>query len=1123
MPTLPHLSPSALNRFLGCEHRTWLDLLDRRGELDAERRPPRMEHLFERGMRHEEDVVDGLVAEGRDVLSLEDPDADPETRAARTLVAMREGREVLHQACLIDDGWVGYPDFLVRVDEPSALGGWSYEVHDAKLGRHPQPRHVFQLLFYTDALERLQGLRPARMHLMLGDGEHPAFHPDDFTAYAAIVREQFAGRLGELAGPDPRPAYPYPVSACQFCHWWHVCEQRRRDDDHLSLVAGLHRGQGLRLEATGVHTVTQLAALPETTVVPRLAASTIGTLRAQAGLQVRSRGLARPLHELLEPAHDRGLGRLPAPSLGDVHFDFEGDPNWGDEGLEYLFGTVYADGGTAVYWPLWATGRAEEKTAFETWVDWITARLEQHPELHVFHYNAYETVALKKLVARHATREHEVDELLRRKVFVDLYGIARQAIRAGTEGYGLKALEPVFGYERDAELRGAIGSLRRWQAWLDDRDQAHLDGIALYNEDDCHSTRALYAWLLARRPEAEAQFGIELASLAPEAPTPPSAKLQQYLDDLEAARGRLLPGLPDDESDDDEPQRAIRTAFDLLGYHRREAKPVMWALFARRERTLEQLRDEDAEAIAGLQVIATEDLGKSWQWTLSFPQQEFKLSEGSVDEPLAERGATIVSLDEASRTVVVKRGKAKGDDAPIALGPGWPIEAEAQVKALFRFAGRIAGEGLDRPEAGLDLLLRRAPRLAAGTPALADGPFDLERLRAQVRGLDRSVLVIQGPPGTGKTWTGARLALDLIRRGVRVGVTATSHKAINTLLAAIDEAADEVGLAFRGWKKKANDADNDYASDRVVSSKAVPSEAADEGGPVLLHAGTAWHWSRGDAGESVDVLFVDEAGQVALADAIAVAQGARSTVLLGDPQQLAHVSQGTHPLGSGASVLGHLLAGADTVRPDRGVFLATSWRMHPSVCRFVSETMYDGRLSSVAGCEVQRLDSPGLSGSGLRLIGVEHEDNRGRSAEEAEVVAAEVARLLDGGSWVDRLGVRHPLTLEDILVVAPYNAQVRCLKAKLPDGARVGTVDRFQGLQAPVVLFSMASSSGDDVARGMSFLFSRNRLNVAISRAQALTVVVCSPRLLGARCSTVEDMQLVNMLCRFAEAAGGEG
>ncbi len=1117
---LPELSPSALNRFLACEHRTYLDLLERRGEPVAERRPPAMELLFERGRRHEDAVVAGLRADGRDVVSLEDEHADRPTRAARTLAAMREGREVIHQACFLRDGWVGFPDFLVRIDEASDLGPWAYEVHDAKLGRHPQPRHVFQLLFYTDELERLQGVRPARMHLMLGNDERPAFAPDDFAAYAGRIREAFGARHEQLAEPEPVPpvAYPYAVSDCDFCPWWHHCAERRRADDHVSLVAGLQRGQGLKLEAAGIHTVAGLAAVAPDVAVPRLPAATLGTLRAQADLQVRSRGRERPLFELLEPGHDRGLGRLPEPSPGDVFFDFEGDQYWGEEGLEYLFGTVVLEAGVPAYRPLWATDREGERRALETWIAWITARLAEHPGLHVFHYNSYEVTALKKLVARHGSCEHELDELLRRKVFVDLYGITRQAVRAGTEGYGLKALEPVFGFRRDAELRGAVGSMRRWQSYQEDGDRGHLDEIAGYNEDDCLSTRALYAWLLERRPEAERQFGIELASPAPEPAREPTARQREVRERTEAARERLHAGLPDDESEDDPEQRARRTALHLLGYHAREAKPAFWALFARRERTLEQLRDEDAEAIAGLEVIGTEDLDRAWRWTLRFPAQDFKLGPGDADEPLAERGARIESVDEAARTLVVRRGKNRGDDPPVALAPGWPYSTREQEDALFRVAGRVIARGLapcGELDAATDLLLRRPPRLRPGTPALRDEPFDLDRLRAQVRGLDDSALVIQGPPGTGKTWTGARLALDLVARGRRVGVTATSHKAINNMLRAMEEAADEAGTTFRGWKKKSGPG-NDHASDRVQCS-AAPDE---EDGPVLVHAATAWHWAREAACSSVDVLFVDEAGQVALADAIAVAQAARSVVLLGDPQQLAHVSQGTHPLGAGASVLEHVLGEHDTVPPDRGVFLARSWRMHPEVAGFVSRAMYDGRLTSAPGCERRRIDSPGLSGSGLRLVEVPHEDNRGRSPEEAEEVAAQVARLLDGGSYVDRDGTRRPLGLRDILVVAPYNAQVRCLTAKLPEGARVGTVDRFQGQEAPVVLFSMATSSGEDVARGMGFLFSRNRLNVAVSRAQALAVVVCSPALLAARCSTVEDMRLVNMLCRFAEEAG---
>ena len=805
-------SPSALNRFLACEHRTYLDVLERRGEMRGLQLPPDMSLLFERGNRHEDSVVARLVAEGHDVAALEDEDATVEERAQRTIAAMRDGRGILHQGCFARDGWLGYPDFLIRIDEPSDLGAWSYEVYDAKLGSHPQPRHIFQLLFYTDELERLQGRRPERMHLMLGDGTAPAFEPDDFAAYAARVRDQFEDRFAELAGLEPALdlAYPYKVSECQFCHWWKVCNDRRRADDHVSLVANLHRGQGLKLEAAGVHTVGGLAGLDEAATIPRLTRATLGTLRAQASIQIRSRPLDRPLYELLGPEAERGLARLPEPSTGDVFFDFEGDPYWGEDGLEYLFGTAYEDDGKWRYWPLWATSRAEEKQALAHWLAWITDRLDDHPDLHVFHFNAYEPTALKTLVARHAMGEYELDELLRRKVLVDLYGISRQAIRAGVESYGLKALEPVIGFERDAELRGAIGSLRRWQAWQDDGDQKHLDGIAGYNEDDCAATRALYRWLRDRRPEAEQQYGIELGSLQPEQPKPPTAKLAAYLAQLEAMRPRLLTGLPDDESEDSEAQRAVRTTFDLLGYHRQEAKPGYWAIFARREKSLAQLRDEDSESLADLQVVDETIEEKRITWRMRFPEQDYKLSPGSLDEPLAERGVELLELDEAARTALVTRTRRKGDDAPLALGPGWPFTTDAQTEALFRFADRVADAGIEpcgRLDAGTDLLLRRPPRLHRGTPPLVDAPMDLDRLKAQVRGLDNSVLMVQGPPGTGKTWTGARLAVDLLGRNLRVGIAATSHKAINNMLAAIDEAADEVRATFRGWKKSGDPED----------------------------------------------------------------------------------------------------------------------------------------------------------------------------------------------------------------------------------------------------------------------------------------------------------------------------
>ncbi len=1102
-------SPSRLNDFLGCEHRTYLDILERRGELARPRDThPDAQLIMERGQRHEAAFLQTLRDEGRDVVAI--PTDGPHTeRAALTREAMRDGREVIHQACFRDGDRVGFPDFLIRLDTPSGLGSFSYEVHDAKLSTHPRPDYVFQLLFYTEQLEQLQGLRPRRMHLILGSGERPPFAPEEFEAYAAQVVAHFEQRRGELAA-GAEPAYPYPVADCEFCPWWKHCRDRRRADDHLCLVAGLNRDQGLKLEAVGVPTVTAVAGLEPTVKVDRLARQTLAGLRQQAALQVASRGLDRPEYELLEPVAARGFGRLPVPSPGDVFFDFEGDQFWGDAGLQYLFGTWTADEG---YWALWAHGEAEEKANLETWIDWITARLHTDPALHVYHYNHYEPTTLKQLAQRHATREHELDELLRREVFVDLYAVVRQSMRIGTESYSLKAIEPAFGFERVGELRSGMGSLRHWQAYNEGGDDAELEAIRVYNANDCRSTLELRDWLGERRREAEAAFDVDIGALQP-LPTyvPPEATQMRRarVAELREALG-------------DEPDHQL--LGELLAYHEREAKPAWWAYFARREMTVEQLRDEDSEAIGDLRLA--DDLTpypdkQSIVTPLRFPAQPFKLGPGSYEDPITGGKSNVVRVDDEG-VVWIKRGKASLDKPwPRTLIPGGAYGTAAQQDALLELAQGVVTGGLGETAAA-DMLLRRPPRLVSGTPPLAGGSVDLGVLRRQVRGLDRTALVIQGPPGTGKTYTGARLATDLIRAGKRVGVIATSHKAITNLLAELDDTADNEGLDFRGRQKPGDDLECAHTgSDRielVTDNQAYPPAEEED---VQLVAGTAWLWASERMRDSVDVLFVDEAGQMSLADALAVSLAANSVVLLGDPQQLAHVSQGTHPDGAGASVLEHLLAGADTIAADRGVFLETTWRMSPDVCAFVSDTMYDGKLEPLAGTRLQRVASPGLAGAGLRMLAVEHDGCRQSSPDEATAIALEVSRLLDGGSYTDRDGVTRALTLEHILVVAPYNAQVRCLRAALPDGARVGTVDKFQGQEAPVVFFSMTSSSGDDVPRGMDFLFSRNRLNVAVSRAQAMAVVVCSPRLLRTRCASVEQMRLVNMLCRFAERAGLE-
>lgn len=1124
------LSPSDLNAFLACEHRTSLDLRRARGELTPEHPVrPDAELVAERGREHERHYLEQLSHSVGGIVQIPD-ELSTEEAAALTVEAMRAGANVVHQAALVGDGWTGYADFLQRVEEPSELGSWSYEAYDAKLAQHPKPYFILQLLYYTEQVARIQGREPARMHLVLGSGEIRSFEPVEFDAYARRVKARLVHTLDRYES-GVEPPYPYPVEHCAWCDWWLRCQRRRRDDDHLSLVAFLTRAQAIRLEEDGVGTVESLGALDAAAHVPGVAAQTLAGLRQQARLQVESRESGEPVRELLPPEAGRGLARLPASSRGDVFFDIEGDPYWGEDGLEYLFGSVTVDGGDPTYMALWAHDQAEELAMFERWVDWVTARLHGHPDLHVYHYNHYEPTAIKKLAARYGTREHEVDELLRRQVFVDLYTVVRQSMRVGEESYSLKRLERFHDFDRDAEVTEAGGSLLAYQEYLDSQEPSKLDAIADYNRDDCLSTLSLRDWLLDQKSEAEGQFGLEIDALtAVEAVESDQRRAREA--ELAGLRERLTLGLTPDEAEWTEEDRARVLAADLLEYHRREAKPEWWAYFERLGKTAGELCDEDAEAIGNLVLaedLPVEEEKQSWIYPLRFPPQQHKIGPGRAIDPEREQQLTVWSVDESAGILRLKRGKQSHDrPLPRAIAPSAPIEQRSQQGVLRELAERVIEDGLTPSgllDAASDMLLRRPPRVAGhplGAP-LQPGGVDLDRLGEQVAALEGSTLFVQGPPGAGKTYTGARVAVSLLRdTDLRIGVAATSHKAIHKLLEEIEEAAAETGLSFRGLKKASDDnPESAFESAHIESS----TDNGDFPPPadIRLLAGTPWLFSRESMRGAVDVLFVDEAGQVALADALAVSAAARSAVLLGDPQQLAHVSQGTHPRGSGGSVLQHLLGDASTVAPDRGVFLDRTWRMHPDVCRFVSDVMYDSRLVPVDGLDRQRIESSGLSGAGVRMLHAEHIGNTQRATEEAELLSREVDALLRDGRFTDSHGIERELTLDDILVVAPYNAQVRCLRSRLPDGARVGTVDKFQGQQAPVVFFSMTSSSGEDVPRGMDFLFSRNRLNVAVSRAQALSVVVCSRQLLWARCNSVDQMRLVNALCRFAEEAERQG
>ena len=637
-----------------------------------------------------------------------------------------------------------------------------------------------------------------------------------------------------------------------------------------------------------------------------------------------------------------------------------------------------------------------------------------------------------------------------------------------------------------------------------------FDAIARYNEDDVRATQALHGWLLDQRPlDVEWREPVlDGYAVDPEMDLLVEQLLVSDLGSMEHLLGQLL------------------------GYWRRELSADVAPKFAKLESDTHELL-EDPDVVAGLSFLELQDQqGKKGDLTnavFSWPDQPLAddLADGSVliaGGPGESDFAQLVGFDRDQHTLTLRWNEKLVDAGyyPRALTHNDWVSPDPKPAVL----GELGRQVLGVPDAAspnpvtIALLERAQPRFLPGTGPV-DGLFrdDVESILGWVDDLDSSFVAIQGPPGTGKTYRGAHIIHALICSGKRVGISAFGHAAIDNLLAAVHSVFEEKGhLGNLCASKKVS---NKSQVGSLAGVKYPGSNAAAANAKYNLVAGTPWFFASPQMNDTpVDVLVIDEAGQLALADAVVSSRSARSMILLGDPQQLAQVSKAVHPDGAGASVLEHVLGAAATIPPTRGVFLAQTWRLHPAICEFISAQFYEGRLHSHTGCAVRNID--GVE-PGLAWIEAHHEGRSTESPEEAVLVSNAILDLL-GREWTHASGEHSVLSASDFMVVAPYNDQVHLVREVLAEDERtaaveVGTVDKFQGREAPVVFFTMATSTGEDMPRGPEFLFSRNRLNVALSRAQFLACVVCNEDLLDSRARTVEDMRLIGTIGAFVESA----
>ncbi|WP_322645529.1 TM0106 family RecB-like putative nuclease [Oerskovia flava] len=1179
-----------------CEYRLLCRLDETLGRVPA--REPGDDAMLDRtaalGERHELAVLADLErqhgpfdpATGRGVVRIEPARrstyAELADAHAHTLAALEAGADVVYQAVLFDGEFSGRADFLVR-------RGAAYTVVDTKLARRAKVPALLQVGAYADQLLAAGVPVAPTVSLVLGAGTWSDHRVADVLPVYRDRRARLTAlTAAHLARTDPAPWDDPDVQACGRCDRCGEQVAARRD---VLLVGGVYETQRERLRGAGITTIDELAAA--TTGPADMPHDRFVQLRRQAALQlgdptddaawahgtVRWADASGPRELAWRIDDPAPVQRLPPPSAGDLFFDFEGDPLWSDDdgtdwGIDYLFGWVErpsTPGADPPFHALWAHDLVAERDALIAFVDHVADRRRTHPDLHVYHYAAYEKTHLLAIAARHGVYEEEVDDLLRDGVLVDLYAVVRQSLHIANKSRSIKKLEPLYmGDElRTGDVTDAAASVVAYAEYCALRDagraaeaDALLRGIADYNRYDCVSTLRLLEWLQGAVQGADRAEPVRETALGPVTPptdadpalpAEPSAGLVLE----EEIRGVI----GEDRARRDDVAQALAMYGAAVGYYRREAKPFWHEHFSRLTMPVDEwLGRRNAFHVERAEVVSDWSVEPGRRNPSRLLELTGRLPEGTdlragaapyllYDPPLPPcaktsadgsrgwlTGASVLAADRRATTVgerdvlrvreQLPGGAEPFDAVPMALtpaaGPGTaPLEAATEGAARSALERWRADGSLPRGAAS-DILRRTPPRLLDGAPlpTVEDGDL-VTAITAALVGLDESYVAVQGPPGTGKTYVGSRVVARLVESGWRVGVVAQSHAVVENMLRAVVAAGVRSELVA---KKRAADGSSDTAVCAELAGPALAAFAAEPGPRVV--GGTAWDF----AGErmppgGLDLLVIDEAGQFALASTVAVARSAQRLLLLGDPQQLPQVSQGTHPEPVDRSALGWLTDGHDVLPADRGYFLPTTWRMHPALAAAVSALSYEDRLHAHPVAAARDLDG---ARPGIHHVPVEHRGNQVRSREEADEVVRQVERFL-GRAWT-AAGVTRPLDEGDVLVVAAYNAQVRAVRQALAAAGhaqvQVGTVDKFQGREAPVVIVTFAASSAGDVPRGMGFLLSRNRVNVAVSRAQWCAVVVRSPALtqyLPHSPRGLEELGAFIGLCERGDRPGAEG
>ena len=1153
-------SPSDLNNFTLCKYHIKNDKLSFKNKLLKRKPIGDLELIIELGLKHEKKHLNLFKNKYKKIKIIND-ELSENKRYQDTLLALKEGFKVIHKAFFIEDTFRGEVDFLIRVETESSLGPYSYEVWDTKIAKNPQSRHVLQITAYSFLLSKVQGLLPKKMYLISGDDQEHSYNVADFTDYFVYMRKIF---LNFIKNIDKEKIYPEKCKHCKICRWYIECEKIWEKDNYLNQISGIRQSQIVRFKKEKIVTAEDLCKVKLSNPnLKKINSKTLSNLKIKACLVQKKRESGESSYKIIETENRRGLYKLPKPNPADVFIDLEGYPFFGKRGFEYLHG-LYLNTGTKMEFKyFWANSldREDEKKNFINLIEYLKKHFEKNPNAYLYHYNEYEKTALRNLSndfnSAYPDGLYFVDKLQRLEKFVDLYRVVEQCMLTSEKDISLKTIEKFYKDDRKANIKSAAESVLLYNQWLASKKENLKQDIINYNRDDCISTYELTEFL--RNEKKKRYSDIPWFSLSADDKTKHQEEKEWETKDKE-----LIKNLEKkkNESNND----FINNLQSIVGFYRRERKPEFWAMYDRKDKEHEDLVD-DTTCIANC--IRTSDppvkVKLSQLFKYKFQKQDYKLREGDTGYDILgttsrtsndkkDTGFNIKKITEkgGEEYLTLKVGKQKlkkiGEmPTQLTLGPGEPFKTYDQERAIKRYLDSILVEkSKNKYKCINDFLIAKFPDVKGiekGKNLINDKEDFVYQTVKVINNLQSSCLAIQGPPGTGKTWISAKVIIELLKKGKKIGISSNSHKAINNLLKQIEDIAIEEKFEFKGVKKSSQDTETkNIKEDQIFNGKTEMIHNTTSYIPVSsdysLFAGTLWYFSYTGSkfnkktqeveekppifDQSLDYMFCDEAGQVSLAGAIVLGTSSKNLILIGDQMQLANPIKGVHEGNSGKSCLEFLLENHDTIPLNKGIFLKETRRLNKKICKFISESFYESRLKPHEIAEKRKVISKikDFEHEGIFYIPIDHKGCSTSSEEETKKIKSIYDQIL-GSKYVEEddkgKKISGIINHNNIMTIAPFNVQVGRLIKELGEKAKVGTIDLFQGQSAKFVFISFASSDPENLPRQKSWFFSRNRLNVAVSRSESIVIIIFNPNLLLTACKKIDEMRLLNNFCKLTK------